>query len=243
MIEVKNITKAYASSDFQLKNISFQVQQNEVLGLVGRNGTGKSTILKMLNGLVAYDTGDIYYNKISLQKMSEVQLREMRKKVVYIFQNANLLENKTVFYHLSLAYKLNKQKVDKEKIDEILNFMEISHLKNSICGNLSGGQQQKVGIAMALLQNPQVLLCDEITSALDANSEQEIIKLLNLIKEKMRISIVMVSHNLTLLKNFCDKIIILDDKTIKEIITPTKNMHINENENYYNYVKEFLLND
>ena len=118
-----------------------------------------------------------------------------------------------------------------------------THLKDSLCGSLSGGEQQKVAIAMALLQEPEVLLCDEISSALDTNSEKEIFTLLNKLRETSDISIVMISHSLSLLKNFCDKVIIIDDSTIKDIIIPNKDIKDDYDSNYYKYVKEFLLDD
>ena len=101
--------------------------------------------------------------------------------------------------------------------------MNITRLKNSLCGSLSGGEQQKVAIAMALLQEPEVLLCDEISSALDTNSEKEIFALLNKLRTTTDISIVMISHSLSLLKNFCDRVVVIDDSTIKDIVVPNKN--------------------
>ena len=121
--------------------------------------------------------------------------------------------------------------------------INISRLKDSLCGSLSGGEQQKVAMAMALLQEPAVLLCDEISSALDTNSEKEIFTLLNKLRETSDISIVMISHSLSLLKNFCDKVIIIDDSTIKDIIIPNKDIKDDYDSNYYKYVKEFLLDD
>ena len=170
-------------------------------------------------------------------------LRHTRKNLAYIFQHSNLIDNKTVYYHLSLVYKLNKVPVDKKKIDDILDFMNITRLKNSLCGSLSGGEQQKVAIAMALLQEPEVLLCDEISSALDTNSEKEIFALLNKLRTTTDISIVMISHSLSLLKNFCDRVVVIDDSTVKDIVVPNKNAKDDYDSNYYNYVKEFLLDD
>lgn len=125
--------------------------------------------------------------------MSSHQIREMNKDVVYIFQDANLLDNKTVYYHLKLVYKLSNQKVDDQKIDEILRFMQIEELKYSYCIYLSGGQKQKVAIAMAILQKPKVL-CDEISASLDTNSEENF-TLLNKIIVNSDISILLISHN------------------------------------------------
>ena len=243
IVQLKNVSKQYKDANFKLENISFDINKKEVIGIIGRNGTGKSTILKMINGIVSYDSGDILYKNSSIQSMDASTLRKTRKNLAYIFQHYNLIDNKSVYYHLSLVYKLNKVSVDKKKIDDILEFMNITRLKNSLCGSLSGGEQQKVAIAMALLQEPEVLLCDEISSALDTNSEKEIFALLNKLRTTTDISIVMISHSLSLLKNFCDRVVVIDDSTIKDIVVPNKNAKDDYDSNYYNYVKEFLLND
>jgi len=243
IVQLKNVSKQYKDANFKLENISFDINKKEVIGIIGRNGTGKSTILKMINGIVSYDSGDILYKNSSIKAMDASTLRHTRKNLAYIFQHSNLIDNKSVYYHLSLVYKLNKVSVDKKKIDDILEFMNITRLKNSLCGSLSGGEQQKVAIAMALLQEPEVLLCDEISSALDTNSEKEIFALLNKLRTTTDISIVMISHSLSLLKNFCDRVVVIDDSTIKDIVVPNKNAKDDYDSNYYNYVKEFLLND
>ena len=243
IVQLKNVSKQYKDANFKLENISFDINKKEVIGIIGRNGTGKSTILKMINGIVSYDSGDILYKNSSIKSMDASTLRNTRKNLAYIFQHSNLIDNKSVYYHLSLVYKLNKVSVDKKKIDDILEFMNITRLKNSLCGSLSGGEQQKVAIAMALLQEPEVLLCDENSSALDTNSEKEIFALLNKLRTTTDISIVMISHSLSLLKNFCDRVVVIDDSTIKDIVVPNKNAKDDYDSNYYNYVKEFLLND
>ena len=243
IVQLKNVSKQYKDANFKLENISFDINKKEVIGIIGRNGTGKSTILKMINGIVSYDSGDILYKNSSIKTMDANTLRHTRKNLAYIFQHSNLIDNKTVYYHLSLVYKLNKVPVDKKKIDDILEFMNITRLKNSLCGSLSGGEQQKVAIAMALLQEPEVLLCDEISSALDTNSEKEIFALLNKLRTTTDISIVMISHSLSLLKNFCDRVVVIDDSTVKDIVVPNKNAKDDYDSNYYNYVKEFLLDD
>lgn len=243
IVKLKNVSKKYENSKFKIENINFEINKKEAIGIIGKNGTGKSTILKMINGLVETDSGDIFYKDKNLKNMSENEMRNMRKNVSFIFQNFNLLENESVYYHLSLVYKLRKTKVNKKEIDDVLQFMNIANLKYSKCKNLSGGQQQKVAIAMSLLQKPEIILCDEISSALDANSEKEIYNLLTKLKETTDIAIVIISHNLSVLKNFCDKVIIVDEQHIKETIKPKKNTTIDYDKNYFKYVKEFLTND
>ena len=243
IIKVKNISKYFSDSNFKIENLSFNVNDNEVLGIIGPNGCGKSTILKIINGLIKFDAGEIIYNDKEVSKMNKFEKRIMKKDVSYIFQNSNLLETKTVFYHLSLIYKLNKEPINKEKIDNILKFMNIYDFKNTTCKNLSGGQKQRVAIAMSILQNPKVILCDEISSSLDTDSEKEVFDLLMKLKKTLNISIIIVSHNLAILKNFCDRVILMDKSKIRDIIIPVKPRGNDYNKDYFNYLKEFLLND
>lgn len=238
ILELTNIAKQF--SDIQLlKNVNFTVAKQEIVGIVGENGAGKSTILKMINSLISQDSGRITYNNVSISDYTEKELRQYRKAVVYVFQNANLLENKTVQYHLELIDKLNDQKPNQNKIAEVLSYVNITHLRKRKCGLLSGGEKQKVAIAMALLQNPTILLCDEISSALDAKSEQDIFHLLKRLNEDHQIAIIMVSHNLSLVKSMCDKIVLLKEGTT-QILQNKKQPLANIKNDYYQLVEEYF---
>lgn len=242
-LTLQNVSKQFAHSNFALHNISLTIHQNEIIGLVGENGTGKSTLLKLMNGLIQPDSGHILYNQQNMTLASEIQKRQLRKKVCYIFQNANLIGHKTVIYHLNLVYKLNNLRPDNEKIDTITKFVGIDTLKKQLCKDLSGGQQQKVAIAMALLSEPEILLCDEISSALDSKSEQEIFDLLSTLKEKQGLSIVMISHNLHLIKQFCDRVLFVRHGTLTEEIIPQKDSKQQQTEDYYTFAKGILKHD
>lgn len=239
MLEFKDVSKSYNDEKFNIRNISFSIKKKEIVGLVGRNGTGKSTILKMSNLLVRNDSGNIYYNHKNYNDMNEKEIRKLRQDIVYIFQESNLILNKTVLYHLELPFKLSNRKVNYKEIDEILSFMNISELKENRTRNLSGGQRQKVAIAMAILQKPSILLCDEVSSALDVKAEKEIYDLLKLLVDKYDISILMISHNLSVVKNFCDRILLVENETIEEEIIPNKSKNTIEKD-YFNHVKEYL---
>lgn len=240
IINFNNVSKKYKDSGFFLENISFDIEKNEVVGIIGKNGSGKSTILKMACALLPFERGEVYYENQPLTLMTKSQRREMQKSVAYIFQNSNLLEGESVYYHLSLPYLLAKKRIDEAEIGRMLDFMSLSHLKKASCYSLSGGQKQKVAIAMALLQKPKVLLCDEISSSLDTNSEREIYQLLLELKQKTEISLLVVSHNLSVLKKLCDRVLILDEGTIKEVLIPKKQEGTQPELEYFRYVKEFL---
>ncbi|HEO6517778.1 TPA: ATP-binding cassette domain-containing protein [Streptococcus agalactiae] len=243
IIELKSVGKIFPKSQFRLDDISFNIEEGEIVGLIGSNGTGKSTILKMINGLIPYDKGNIYYQGKEVKSFSDNKLRQMRKDIAYIFQNHNLLAGESVYYHLALVYKLNHQKVNHDAINDILDFLGLMDLKQVKCHSLSGGQQQKVAIAMAVLQKPKLILCDEISSALDTNSEKEIFNLLSDLHEKYGISILMIAHHLSLLKQYCDRVMILDHQTIVDTVVPVKATLNQLKSNYVDQVKEFLLHD
>ncbi|MDO4604805.1 MAG: ATP-binding cassette domain-containing protein [Helcococcus sp.] len=239
MLEFNKVSKTYNTSKFNINDISFVLGEKEILGLIGRNGTGKSTILKMANKLVTKDCGQIIYNNKNYDEMNEKEIRKLRQEIVYIFQDANLLLNKSVLYHLELPFKLSKRKVDYAEMEEILDFMNINDLKHVKTRYLSGGQRQKVAIAMAILQKPSILLCDEISSALDTKAEKEIFDLLKILVDKYNISILMISHNFALVKSFCDRILLIENQTIQQEIVPNKSDNAVE-EDYYRYVMEYF---
>lgn len=243
IIALKEVGKIFPKARFKLEHISFNIQEGEIVGLIGSNGTGKSIILKMINGLMSYDQGHIYYQGQELKELSASQLRQMRKDIAYIFQHHNLLPGETVFYHLSLVYKLNHQKVNHEAIDDILDFLGLTRVKQVKCHSLSGGQQQKVAIAMAILQKPRLILCDEISSALDTNSEKEIFDLLASLRDQYGISVLMIAHHLSVLKQYCDRVMILNHQTIAETVVPVKTASHQLETDYVSQVKEFLLHD
>ncbi len=240
LIELENVAKKYNESKLNLQDINFELNEAEAIALLGQNGCGKSTILKMINGLIPCDKGEIRYKGRALKTMDARSLRSTRKEIAYIFQHANLLENKSVYYHLSLIYKLNKTNPNQDEIQKIMKFMSIEKLRNSFCGTLSGGEKQKVAIAMALLQEPKVLLCDEISSALDKNSEEEIFNLLLNIKNTRKIALVIVSHNLALIKKTCDKVYLINNNRIEDVIIPNNKNKENKVSKYTDFVKDYL---
>lgn len=242
VMKLVKVSKKYQDTGFYIENINLDIKRQEIIGLIGKNGSGKSTLLKILNNLIEIDDGEIYFDHKNIKDFSIQEKLDLRKKVAYIFQNANLLEFYTVYQNLALVYKLSKMKVNKQEIEDILRFMDILEYQHQRVSNLSGGQKQKVAIAMALLQKPEILLCDEISSALDSKSEQEIYQLLANLRVTTNISIVMISHNLQILKDYCDYIYVMDNHSIVKKIIPIKSK-LEDRDNYLKYVEDFMYHD
>lgn len=243
ILEMINIEKSYKETNFILKDINLQLYRNEIVGIVGENGAGKSTILKLIAGLIEYDKGKIIFNGELTSKLNGKKNRNMRKKISYIFQDSNLLKNKSVYYHFTLPFKLSRKKIDDQMIDEMLKFMNLTQYKHSKCENLSGGQSQKVAIGVSLLSNAEIILCDEISSALDKLAEEEIFNLLLEVRNKYNSSIVIISHNMSIIKKYCEKVYFLADNSIYDTISPNQGTFKNSDKNFYKYVKGYLLDD
>lgn len=217
MIEIKNLEKSFGNLRV-LKHINLQINKGDIYGLVGRSGAGKSTLLRCLNGLESYDNGSLVVNGTEVSTLSKSSLREFQKNIGMIFQNFALLERRTVYQNVALplkVWKLNKQQID-DRVKELLELVGIPekiHEKPSV---LSGGQKQRVAIARALALNPQILLCDEATSALDPKTTQSILALLRDINEKLGLTIVVVTHQMSVVRQICHKVSILEDGQIAE---------------------------
>ena len=240
LLKMEGIDKSFDEKHPLLEGISFVVDAGDFVGIVGQNGAGKSTILKMLNGLLPFDKGELLFDGRSYSDLTPRQKRVWSKEVCYIFQNANLLGNQTVNYHLNLVYRLEGKRPDKAKIAEICRFMGIEQLRKQRCQSLSGGQAQKVAIAMALLGQAKVLLCDEISAALDATSEAEIFELLQRLNQKEGLTVIMISHNLSLIKKVCRRVLFLEDGHISKELKPAHQESALDASDYYDFAERFL---
>lgn len=240
LLEVEQLEQSFAGQAPLLEDLSFQLNEGEILGLVGQNGSGKSTLLKLLAGLLPLEKGQIRFQNQDLSQLTPKQRRSWSKQICYIFQNANLLGNQTVNYHLNLVYRLEGKKADKERIQEVCDFMGISNLRKQKAGSLSGGQAQKVAIAMALLGQAKILLCDEISSALDTKSETEIFQLLQDLNKNQGLSIILISHNLSLVKNVCQRVLFLEDGRLEKEVRPRTSSQVFDTSDYYPFAERFL---
>ncbi len=223
MIKVENLTKTYTNKKIQqtvLNNINFEVKRGEVFGIIGKSGAGKSTLIKCLNLLEKPDAGYIIIDGIDLTSISKSELRKVRQQIGVIFQGFNLLNSKSVFDNVALPLRLTSSLSKTEintKVDNLLKLVGLDELSSSYPNNLSGGQKQRVGIARALATNPKVLLCDEATSALDSQTTNSILELLLEINEKLGVTIVLITHEIEVVRKICDRVAVIDGGKIIEI--------------------------
>lgn len=221
MIQLKNIMKTYESkgkSVKALKEMSFNFKKGEITGIIGYSGAGKSTLLRCINFLETPSAGEVIIDGTSLNKLNSKELREKRKKIGMIFQHFNLMRSRSVAKNIAYPLKgsgLPKKEVD-ERVNELLELVGLSDKKDSYPSQLSGGQKQRVGIARALANNPDIILCDEATSALDPETTVSILKLLKKINKELGVTIVLITHQMEVIKEICDGVIVMEEGIIKE---------------------------
>ncbi|MBZ9689289.1 methionine ABC transporter ATP-binding protein [Clostridium estertheticum] len=232
MIKVSDVSKSF-SSEKVLNNVSFTVDKGDIYGVIGHSGAGKSTLLRCFNGLESYDTGSINIMGSEVKQLNPKELREFRKNVGIIFQSFNLINRKNVFENIAFPLEVwgtDKNSI-KERVDSLIDLVGLNDKVSSNICELSGGQKQRVGIARALALNPKILLCDEATSALDPKTTKSILELLRDINNKFNITIIVVTHQMEVVKEICNKFILLEGGEIKSsgitdelFIRPTSEM-------------------
>jgi D-methionine transport system ATP-binding protein len=209
------LQKSYDNTKI-LKNIDLTILDGEIYGLVGRSGAGKSTLLRCMNGLEQYDSGSLKINGFEIKDHSAQEIRQFRKNIGMIFQHFSLMERKTVYQNIALpmeCWNYPKKEIDK-RVKELLKIVDLEDKINERPRSLSGGQKQRVAIARALSLNPKILLCDEATSALDPKTTQSILLLLKKINETLGIAVVLVTHQMSVVRQVCNKMCILENGEI-----------------------------
>ena len=221
MIRIDNVSKVFRTSTDEIKavnNINLTIEDGSIFGIIGLSGAGKSTLVRCINLLERPTAGRIYLNEVELTSLNPKQLRKEREKIGMIFQQFNLLEQRTalrnVCYPLEIAGV--KSSEAKEKAKKLLDLVGLSDRLNNYPSQLSGGQKQRVAIARALATDPQVLLCDEATSALDPNTTRSILDLLKNINEKLGVTIVVITHEMKVVEQICDQVAVLDNGMVAE---------------------------
>ncbi|GFN37198.1 methionine ABC transporter ATP-binding protein [Tepidimicrobium xylanilyticum] len=215
MIEIKGLSKFYGDIKV-LDDISLEIKEGEIYGLVGRSGAGKSTLLRCINRLEDFQSGSLKVDGVEVRDLEGTKLREFRKNIGMIFQNFSLMQRRSVYENIALpmeCWGYNKDEIDK-RVRELAEVVEITDKLSSKPRELSGGQQQRVAIARALSLNPKILLSDEATSALDPKTTDSILSLLKRINRNLGITIVIVAHQMSVIKRVCDKVSVLDQGKI-----------------------------
>jgi len=221
MITVKNISKTFNIPTGKvevLRDISLEIVQGDIFGVIGFSGAGKSTLIRCLNGLEKPDSGNIIIGENEITKLNGKELRSARKKIGMIFQEFNLFDSKTVYENIAFPLEISGYKKDaiKRRVEEILELVELSEKRDSYPLQLSGGQKQRVGIARALANDPDVLLSDEATSALDPQTTFSILELLKNINQRLSLTIVIITHELDVLRYCTNNMVVLEDGHIVE---------------------------
>lgn len=229
MIEIKGVNKYFGENQV-LTDVNLTINQGEIFGIIGHSGAGKSTLLRCINRLEQFDTGSISIDGKDVGSLNEKDLRELRKDLGMIFQHFSLLERKTVFDNVALpmeCFGFPKEEI-KRRVEELLDLVGILEKKDDKPRNLSGGQKQRVAIARALTMSPSVMLCDEATSALDPKTTNSILSLLQEINEKLGITIIMVTHQMEVIKQICTRTAIMDGGKVLEVGN-TEEIFLNNN--------------
>lgn len=217
MIEVKNLSKEIQGSRI-LSDVNVKIARKEIFGFIGPSGAGKSTLLRMFNRLETPTQGKLIVDGEPLYSMKQERLRALRNEISIIFQEFNLLTNKTVYDNIALPLvlsKLDKSKI-RDKVDEVVELVGLHGKKQAYPSALSGGQKQRVAIARALVTTPKILLCDEATSALDTETTYSILSLIKSLKDKLQLTVVLITHELDVVKQICDKVGVLSDGKLIE---------------------------
>ena len=221
MIELVNVEKTYhtSSGDIQaLKRTSLTINQGEIFGIIGLSGAGKSTLIRCINMLEVPTAGQVFVDGEELTAMTETQLRKARQNIGMIFQHFNLLASRTVFDNIAFPLEiqgLGKDEI-KKRVEPLLELVQLQDRADHYPSQLSGGQKQRVGIARALASNPKVLLCDEATSALDPQTTKSILNLLRDINQRLNLTIVMITHQMEVVKEICDRVAVIENGSIIE---------------------------
>jgi len=215
MINIKNISKTFRQNKQNFKaldDINLEIEQGDILGIIGFSGAGKSTLIRTLNLLEKPDKGEIIIKGKDLTKLNSKDLAKERKKIGMIFQHFNLLSSRTVFENIALPLELdsNNKATIKTKVSELLKIVGLEDKANDYPKNLSGGQKQRVAIARALANAPHLLLCDEATSALDPATTLSILNLLRNINQRLGITILLITHEMDVIKSICNHVAVID---------------------------------
>lgn len=218
MITLEKVNKVYSNGLHAVKDVSLKVNKGDIFGIIGLSGAGKSSLIRLINRLEEPTSGKIFINGENVLEFNKKQLLERRKKIGMIFQHFNLLSSRTVEENVAFALEIanwNKNEI-KERVAMLLDIVGLSDKAKYYPSQLSGGQKQRVSIARALANNPDILLSDEATSALDPKTTKSILELIKKIQQKFSLTVVMITHQMEVVKEVCNRVAIMSDGRIVE---------------------------
>ena len=221
MIEIENLNKTFNTNGIKfvaLQDVSLKIDKGDIYGIIGLSGAGKSTLIRCLNRLEEPSSGRIIIDGVDILALEKEDLRLFRKNIGMIFQDFNLLKQKTVYENVALPLYLEKKdkKTIEEKVDRLLDYVGLTDKRNSYPSELSGGQKQRVAIARAISNDPKLLLSDEATSSLDPQTTLSILELLKRIQRELGITVIMITHQMEVVKQICNKVAIMDSGLVVE---------------------------
>lgn len=221
LVRISNLSKTFhtANGDVNaLRNINLNIEEGDIFGIIGLSGAGKSTLVRCMNFLEIPTDGTVYFEDKDLKELSHKELLKARQSMGMIFQGFNLLEQRTAIKNICFPLEIaGVPKADaKKRAKELLEIVGLSDREKSYPSQLSGGQKQRVAIARALATNPKVLLCDEATSALDPNTTRSILALLKEINEKMNVTVIIITHEMSVIEQICNRVAVIDKSRIVE---------------------------
>ena len=221
MIELRHIVKRFeskAGTVTAVNDVSLHIEKGEVFGIIGFSGAGKSTLVRCINLLERPTSGEVLIDGTDITKLAAKELRGVRQKIGMIFQHFNLMPSRTVYDNIEMPLKLTNLSAEerREKIRSLLELVELADKSEAYPSQLSGGQKQRVAIARALANDPKVLLCDEATSALDPKTTRSILKLLREVNSRLGITIVVITHQMDVVKFICDRAAVMEHGRVVE---------------------------
>lgn len=221
MIRLENVSKTFTDSNKEVhavNNVSLTINDGDIFGIIGFSGAGKSTLVRCINLLEKPTEGKVFVDDAEITALSGKELRKARKKIGMIFQHFNLMPSRTSFGNVAYPLRgsgLSKEEI-KEKVHHLLELVGISEKENAFPSQLSGGQKQRVAIARALANDPNILLCDEATSALDPQTTKSILKLLQQLNQTLGITVVVITHEMAVVKEICNRVAVMDHGDVVE---------------------------
>jgi D-methionine transport system ATP-binding protein len=222
VIEVRTVDKSFHTREgpfFALRGVDLSVRQGEIFGIIGRSGAGKSTLLRVLNLLERPTAGEVLLEGRAITSLDGGELRRLRQRIGMVFQHFNLLGSRTVYDNIRLPLRIAgglSSREESERLDEVLDLVGLRDQARKYPRQLSGGQRQRVGIARALANRPQLLLCDEATSALDPETTQSILSLLRDINTRLKLTVVLITHGMDVIRAIADRVAVLDHGRVVE---------------------------